>query len=708
MSTKSLLFGFALLPGLCAAIDHPVEELIELDLAVLMTMKVEISTGTPKPLNKAPAVATVITAADIQAMGARSLDEVLESVPGVHVGRSTLAWLNPVYGIRGLAIGLNPHTLFLINGVRFYDLHTGARMYALRLPVSAIERIEVIRGPGAAIYGADAFAGVINIITKRGEDLAGGQLAIRRGSFDVQDGLAQWGGGVGDWELALSVESQRSDGDDGRIVASDLQSLLDRRFGTQASLAPGALQTNYDVLDSHIALDNARWRLNFWNWQQRGAGIGQGAASTLDPVGRTEFDQSLFDLGYDVPGLASDWDLNLRYSFQYADRLVRFQLFPPGTVLPIGADGNVNFTTPAGLVRFPEGYLGNPGSRSELHYAELTLAYRGGADHHLRFSLGGRHDEQTNRETKNFGPGVIDGTQPVVDGQLTDVTGTPYIFYPGAKRRVRFVTAQDEWRFAAAWELTAGVRYDDYSDFGQTTNPRLALVWSVADNLTAKLLYGSAFRAPSFCELYCRNNPATQGNRDLKPETIDTLELALDYLPTAHWHVALSVFDYRAKDLVEFVTDPSTSARVARNARDQNGRGFELEADWLPTAAWRLRANYAYQDATDATTGAAIANVPRQHAYANLGWHIADRWQATTQLNWVADRRRAPNDARPAVKDYTWTDVTLRNVLPGERWAVMVSVRNVFDRLAREPSAGNIDDYPLEGRSVFAEVSYQY
>ena len=77
--------------------------------------------------------------------------------------------------------------------------------------------------------------------------------------------------------------------------------------------------------------------------------------------------------------------------------------------------------------------------------------------------------------------------------------------------------------------LTAGVRYDHYSDLGSTTNPRLGLVWSFLKNADRKLLYGQAFRAPSFTELYNDNNPSLMGNPDLLPEKIKTYEASLGY-----------------------------------------------------------------------------------------------------------------------------------------------------------------------------------
>lgn len=83
---------------------------------------------------------------------------------------------------------------------------------------------------------------------------------------------------------------------------------------------------------------------------------------------------------------------------------------------------------------------------------------------------------------------------------------------------------------APDWTLTAGVRHDRYSDFGDTTNPRLALVWEAAYNVTAKLMHGRAFRAPSFSEQYTIN-PVSTGNPDLKSERVGTTEFALAWAP---------------------------------------------------------------------------------------------------------------------------------------------------------------------------------
>jgi outer membrane receptor for ferrienterochelin and colicins len=140
-----------------------------------------IATGTQKPLHLAPAVASVITAEDIKNMGATTLDEALAMVPGVHVSVSPLKDLNSSYSIRGIGSGFDPQVLVTINGIPVRDPYTGGRINTYRLPVANISRIEVIRGPGSAMFGSDAFAGVINVITKSADEIDGLRAGARAG-----------------------------------------------------------------------------------------------------------------------------------------------------------------------------------------------------------------------------------------------------------------------------------------------------------------------------------------------------------------------------------------------------------------------------------------------------------------------------------------------------------------------------------------------
>lgn len=680
-----------------------------LSLAELGQIEISIATGNSTPLDRAPATATVISSGEILAMGARNLNEVLETVPGLHVSLSSLSRLDSVYSIRGIHTGLNPQVLLMLNGVPVQYNAQGGRPTLFRLPVTSIERVEVIRGPGSAVYGADAYAGVINVITKDAGAIDTTQMGGGAGSFDTRDLWLQTAGEWNDIGIALSVAYQESGGDDQRRVSTDLQSALDAALGTDASRAPGALSTRYSVLDTHLAITSSQVQFNLWNWYSRDAGVGAGAAQALDPVGRDDSNLWLGDITYHFNSDTSVWDNSIRTSYFHYDQESQFVLLPPETQLLIGSDGNIDFQNPVGLVRFTDGYLGRPGGLAKDAQLDFVSIYQGWDAHRLRFAVGSRYQSIAPREQKNFGPGVIAGTELVVDGTLTNVSHTPNVFLPDSSRTIRYLSVQDEWQLAQSLQFTAGIRHDDYSDFGATTNPRMALVWTASDQLTTKLLFASAFRAPSFTEQFSKNNPVSLGNPDLQPEQIDTAELSFAYSFTPDLSANLTLFEYRAKDMIEFIQDENATTKTADNARDQDGRGFELELNWKPSSALYFSSSYSQQDARDAYTDWVIPDAPGQQLKANINWEFSPRWFVHGQLNWVGDRQRAAADLRTDISDYTLVNVTLRrkNITPN--LDASLALRNLTDEDAREPSSGEIaDDYPLESRSIWLELRYRF
>ena len=673
---------------------------------------VEIATGTSKPIHLAPSVASVITAKDIKASGARTLDEALEQVAGLHVSLSPINRLKSIYSIRGIYTAENPQIKFLVNGLSYDVSINGGRPPLFRMPVADISRIEVIRGPGSAIYGEDAVSGVINVITKSADEINGAEVGVRAGSFNSQDIWGLYGSELSGWDIAVSLEYSGSDGDDSRIVQSDFQTSLDDAFNDpaslpRASLAPGPLNTNYDLLNTSIDISHDEWSIWFSGYHMRDAGLGAGGLQALDPAGSLDVDHYALVLGYSEADLPQDWELDSHLSYRYTSEQSYMNLLPPGTYVPIGTSGDSigNLCLPScdsvpNMVLFTDGFIGNPGgTQNEFKFDVITI-YNGFQKHNLRLGAGLEKDDFSATETKNYGPGVIDGTVSPIDGTLTDVTGTEDIFMQDQKRFSYHLSLQDEWSFAADWELTAGVRYDHYNDFGSTVNPRVALVWATAYNLTTKFLYGSAFRAPSFGELYYKNNPVIEGNPNLKPETIDMFELVFDYRPSFDLQTILNLFAYKMEDQIEYVSG------LAQNNNTQDGHGFEFEATWKLRENLDLLGNYAWQHSED-RNGNVVPYAPRQQAFAGLRWSIQPSLMFSTQLYWIGGRARAVDDPRPEIADYTLLDFVLRHREFAKPWEFAASLKNALDKDAREPSDGRIpDDYPLEGRSVFLEVIY--
>jgi outer membrane receptor for ferrienterochelin and colicins len=657
---------------------------------------VSIATGSRLPISRAPAVATVITAEDIASIGATDLDEVLETVPGLHVARSTLV-SSPVYVIRGINLGFNPQVLMLINGVPITTVYTGSRGVAWGgMPVDNIARVEVIRGPGSALYGADAYAGVINIITKTTDDFTGTEAGLRAGSFHSGDAWALHGGKWGPVNVSAYLHVGRTDGPS-QTIQADGQTGLDQLLGTHASYAPGRTNEGRDATDATLNMSLDKWRFRLGYKERDHIGTGTGLASALDPVGDVYTQTISTDLSYDDPHVADDWALNLQASFMHYTELGDLTLFPAGT--KIGA--NV----------FQDGLIGNPDKWERHEHLGGSANYTGFASHRVRLGLGVEREEvYRTRESKNFNPDFTPfGNGSTAD--VRDVTDSEPFMRPHGRTK-HYLYAQDEWNFVKDWTLTAGLRHDRYSDFGNTTNPRLALVWDTAYNVTTKVLYGSAFRAPSMSELYAINNPVVTGNPALKPEKIRTLEAAISWQPVTQLQLGMNVFRYQMSDIIRLINF------VYQNEGEQTGTGMEFEAAWDAAKNLRLSGNYSYQRSIDKTSGEDAGNAPHHHVYMRANWRFMPGWSLDPQVNWISERSRAPNDTRPSLKGYNTVDLTLRTDKASKSWDVAVSVRNLFDADVREPSPYDQspaqpfisipNDFPLPGRTFYVQASYQF
>ncbi len=686
------------------------DDFYNLPLDKLGKVEITSATGNSTPLDRAPATATVITEYDIQAMGARTLDDVLEMVPGLHVSLSSLNRLDSVYSIRGIHTGFNPHVLLLVNGVPVQSSLFGSRPALLKFPVTSIYQIEVIRGPGSAIYGADAYSGVVNILTKDPSNFSGIELGARAGKFDYKEFWVQSAFSLAGWSILADFTYQDEDSDEHRIVENDLQSNIDSFFGTDASLSPTHLSTRREIFDSHITASHDQWKMNLWYWESNDAGIGAGAAQALDTEGHDDSRLYLADITYQIGEVVDGWDNSIRFSYFDYELKAQFNLFPAGSVIPIGEDGNIDFASPNGFVTFSDGLIGNPGVKTKDTQIEIVSIYKGWDSHRIRISVGGKDQKLKANEQKNFGPGVIDGSEGVVTDELVDVTGTENVFIRDSSRNVFYLSLQNEWRFSSDWELTAGLRYDEYSDFGGTINPRVALVWSASEILTWKFLYGSAFRAPSFSEQFYQNNPVSIGREDLDPETIDTLEVSANIEISKNLRTNINAYYYEAEDLIEFIPDGGVAdVNIASNARSQRGKGFEWELLWRPIDSMRVVTSYSWNNTKDMALETNIADAPTKQFSAAVNWEVAENLYIYTGINWVGGRNRSVGDERGRVDDYQNMDFSIvkKNLFVSTDFSL--SVKNVMNENIFEPSGVEIPgDYPLSGRVAWVEVKHSF
>ena len=660
---------------------------------------ISIATGTQKAIDKAPAVASVITSEQIKQSGARSLADALKMIPGLHVSRNSQI-MAPKFNFRGISSTFSPQTLLMINGVPTKSVVRGDNHTVWgEHPIHSISRIEIIRGPGSALYGADAFAGVINIITKDSSELANTEIGGGIGTQDTQNLWFNTGLKKGDLEIGVSAELLKSDGLNETILV-DAQTPLDA-VGAGLGLppisrAPGATNLSYQSIDLFISAKYKNLKFGLSTQDRADVGTGQGAAEALDTQGRFGGSKTMMDLVYESDELADNWNFKGHINYYAAEQNVErnTNIFPPGAFF--GA--------------FPDGLIGNPAWKEDNITAEIRADYSGLSNHNITIGTGYiRQDLYQVTESKNF----LADLSPDPNG-LVDVSDTAGTFLPEVDRNNRFMLLQDIWQFAPDWELTSGIRYDSYSDFGSTVNPRVALVWSSSLKSTTKFLYGRAFRAPSFAETLTVNNPVSLGNPNISPETIDSLELAYTYKHNDQHSSSINVFHYSIDDFITFIPDAGLPTATAQNVGERTGYGIEAETGFSLSESLSVKANYSWVKAEDDLQNDDVGDYPTQMFKTEILWQLSPKWSLHSTANIVGERRRTPFDARADLDGYTDIGFNLR-YHDNEGYEMSLSVDNLFNEDIREPSTGPAapggpvsipNDLPLGGRIIMLRVSH--
>jgi iron complex outermembrane receptor protein len=616
-----------------------------MSLEELMTTTVTISTSTRQALSKAPSVVSVITAEDIRATGATNLTDILQGVPGVYLRINQFGY-RPLVSLRGTA---SKNALIMVNGAPMRDLIWATGIFWKGLPAGMIERVEIIRGPGSALYGSDASSGVINVITKTAGTIRGSEAGIRVGSFDTRTAWLQHGQDWNGYDIGLTVEASTTDGHRPFIARDRLN---------QA----GHAELGYDNLDLRLSVSRDHWRVMAEHVQKDNYGIGITGGSYLDPVTRAKDRLTSIAWLYSNRSIAADWGL---------DAEIRYR--------------DLEYSSGNGFWDVPGTLLSQQRAAEQRFNAEASLVYAGFNGHELR-----------------FGGGYV--WQDLYFVERID-NGVPTFFAPEQARRNSYVFLQDVWRLSERWELTAGARYDRFSDVGSTFNPRAALVWQTTDRLTAKLMVGRAFRAPSFLELYAQTG-ATTPNADLKPEVATTWDLSFAYQASRDLNLGVTVFDYLQKNPIV------DAGGTFRNVEPHRIRGIELEAIWQASHTLRLSGNLTSRRVDDEQyTQLRVPDhfaIPRRDAYLRADWGFRPKWNLNLQANWTGKRAKALTDTRPALGSQTVVDTTVR-YFHGSVWEFAAGIRNLFDADAREYAGTRIPEHlPLPRRNIYAEVRYKF
>jgi outer membrane receptor for ferrienterochelin and colicin len=535
--------------------DSAMSAIYSMSIEELMNTNVTIATKSDQPIIETPSIVSVITAQDIKNMGARELEDVLQTVPGFELIRSYSGYYE--VGIRGVKNSRNTSRLLvMIDGIPFNQIFYGASIdYGYDIDINAIDRIEIIRGPGSALYGRNAFSGVINIITKNAKS---GEKFIGKGSLGTfnTNSLSGFYGYQNDkFNASIAVRHLNTDINDAKFPNS-----------YQDTVKWNLNRNNYSV-NSTIGYGKFTFSGMYLNLDN---GINSAHTRVIHKLG-------IYSLSYDDfigPKISVNGKIFGQNSKYIQDLEILKADFIP--VYPLG-----------------------------IYYKPQFNEYLYGAEAELKFKL---------NYNNNLLFGIQTDAHGVYDVIITANVDSLFKRYPdpvpglGRNNQQKYKAGwfdnekhnytniafyiQDLWNVTNNIQITIGGRYDYDSEIGGVLNPRTGIVWEPFKNYVFKLLYGRAYRAPTPEEQY-KTLGFVYGNKNLKPEIINTYEFA--FIQRYH-NITNSVSLYRnqLKDMIYGPNVTSVNRSPYYNIGKNISAGIEYENKTLLFNSLYSYLNYSY------------------------------------------------------------------------------------------------------------------
>ncbi|SDS31982.1 outer membrane receptor for ferrienterochelin and colicins [Halopseudomonas litoralis] len=589
------------------------------------------ASGFEQKITEAPASISVISQEDLQQNRYSNLAQVLENVEGIDTNQSTGKTGGLNISIRGME---SQHTLILIDGRRqnapgnIAPNGFGETSTSFIPPMSAIERIEVIRGPMSTLYGSDALGGVVNIITKKVGDEWSGTVSLdhtfqeNRDYGDASKTSFYTSGPLVDGLLGLAVrgslynreESDLMFDNDSEVSKRGASPVEGRNYtiGGRLNLTPVANHDFYlDFERGRQVYENDECQLGTLDGRDRNCQGNPGTANGYSD--QLRFEREQYALGHNAH--LSFGNLNSSVTHSTTETL--------GRTIP-------------GDIGVP--YAGFPsiigGNDRELETTDLIL------DSKLVAPLG---------EANLF---TIGGQYR--DSEMTDGIAGEYF-----EQDSWALFAENEWRMRHDLALTLGGRYEDHEAFGGHFTPRAYLVWNTNDNWTLKGGVSKGYRTPDLNDLHDGINGITGqgttitiGSPDLDPEESTNTEFGVYYDNLTGFNANATVFHNKFKDKISDGNDITVTGHPTISDGDYSQltnigkaetQGLELAASWMFAPRWTLSGNYTYSDSEQKSgpdKGERLNNTPEHLLNAKLNWHATERLSMWLRGEYRGERTR--------------------------------------------------------------------
>jgi len=634
-------------------------DLADKSLEELANIEVYSASKHMQSASDAPSSITVVTADEIQKYGYRTLADILQSVRGFYV---TYDRDYSFVGVRGFGrLGdWNSRVLLLVDGHRTNNNVLGQAMVGTEflVDVDLIERVEIIRGPSSSLYGAGAFLAVINVITRKPPHLKGVEVAFAPASYDTYQGRATYGGEFRGIGLMLS----------GTFFNSAGETLFFPQFDGPTTNYGITRNTDYESFQHILATITFHGFTLQSLYSARDKGVPTAYFGTVFNDSRTANfdDHQYFDLSYQY-SIGRGWDVSARTSYDQA-RLQAPLAYATG--LP---DESTTLDTYSFRGNWWDSEVKVSGTPLEKH----------------KITLGTEITDNLRQDQGDY--------TPIGD----NFSGDP------ASSVILAVYGQDEFAITRSLTLSAGLRYDHYSTFGGTANPRLGLIYHLFQPTTLKLLYGTAFRAPEPFELTPDLGAVYNDNLRLGPEKIRSIEGVVEQELGQYFTLSGSLFRNSIDDLISLESE-SNGQLVYQNSDKADATGVEVELDGHMASGLKGRASYSYVNAEQPVTHQILTNSPQHLGKLNLIVPVVQqRLFASLDAQYTSPVQTLAGNT---ISGFSVFNVTLLGHTLGKHMDLSASVYNIFDKKYFDPGRPEDvqDAIEQDGRSFRIKITGRF
>ena len=602
------------------------------------------ATRTPILKNNVIADVTTISSEDIERAGSSSLPELLQRQPGIEISNLGGAGKVSTLSLRGTS---STHSIVLIDGMRVGAATSGFSAIE-HIPLSQIEKIEILRGPASSLYGQDAIGGVIQIFTKKGVDGFKPYVGIGYGSYNTSNFQSGIRGGNNQTTYAINFAAMNTDGFSAFVPNSN-------NSANGANLDKDGYK-NYSLSSSLNHKINQNYEIDFQYYLSKGKSKFDNRFADFSPGVDYKNETKQESYAANLKGQINEiWQSSIRVG-QSTDKYLDKQKFNPDF------NGGQDDPSLSDLYKTTQDQL-TWQNNITLSRGSITLLY-----------------DFLKQRIKTTD--LYEKTQRTNHGLM-----------------VGYSLIEDKHNFQTNIRKDVNDAYDD------AITGNIGYAYSINSNWTIASSYGTAFVSPSFNFLYALADPYALGNPNLKPERSKNIEASMRYKDD-NGSLNLTIFQNKINDFIIYTVPDDPGLRTStQNLNKAEIQGLTIAGDQF-FGHFQIKGSATGQSAKNEDTDKYLPRRASLIGNINLNYYIGF-WNIGIEETF-SDKRFDDKENTVKLSGYALTNIVADYKI-NDKLKLNLRLNNVFDKdysLAAEGTSGF--KYQTPGRSLFTNLRYDF